>query len=204
MTTRITPEEIALVLIEYQNDFISPGGALHDGVKAEIDRTQMLAHTRDVVAKARQSGMKIVWSPILFAAGHPELGEAPYGVLGVVKGANAFLQGEWGGDQAEGFTPLPGDLVVSGKRGLCAFASTNLEFLLRHSGIRRVALGGFLTDCCVESTMRTAYEHGYDVVTLTDCVATLSRNQHEAAINYTFPMFSRPMTHEEFILESVS
>ncbi len=36
----------------------------------------------------------------------------------------------------------------------CGFASTNLDFILRQRGIQHVALGGFLTNCCVESTMR--------------------------------------------------
>merc|ERR1712224_504519 len=30
------------------------------------------------------------------------------------------------------------------------------------------------TNCCVESTMRTAYEKGFNVVTLIDCTATTS------------------------------
>jgi ureidoacrylate peracid hydrolase len=45
------------------------------------------------------------------------------------------------------------DIVIEGKRGLCGFASTNLDFVLRSRRIRNIALGGFLTNCCVESTM---------------------------------------------------
>ena len=43
--------------------------------------------------------------------------------------------------------------------------TTNLDFILRSKGVTTVALGGFLTNCCVELTMRTAYEKGYEVVT---------------------------------------
>ena len=46
--------------------------------------------------------------------------------------------------------------------------------------------------------MRSAYEKGFDVVTLTDCVAATSQAEHENAIQYDYPMFSRPMTSEEF------
>ncbi|AQS87011.1 isochorismatase hydrolase [Neoasaia chiangmaiensis NBRC 101099] len=201
MTQAVSAAETALVLIEYQNDFISSGGAMHDAVRDEIARTDMLSHTSSAIALARSAGVQIVWAPIEFEPGYPELGNAPYGVLANVKAANAFIKGGWGAAIADQFAPDSADLIVSGKRGLCAFASTNLDFLLRHNGIRRIALGGFLTDCCVESTMRTAYEHGYDVVTLTDCVATLSEAQHDAAINYTYPMFSRPMTHGAFFTE---
>ena len=62
-----------------------------------------------------------------------------------------------------------------------------------------MVLGGFLTNCCVESTMRTAYEHGFEVITLTDCVAGASIAEHENAIKYDYPMFSKPMASTELI-----
>ena len=91
-----------------------------------------------------------------------------------------------------------GDIVLEGKRGLDAFASTNLDFILRSKGIKTVVLGGFLTNCCVESTMRSAYEKGFEVVTLTDCVGATSPEEHANAITYDYPMFSKPMTATEF------
>jgi len=95
--------------------------------------------------------------------------------------------------------PKNGDLVVKGKTGLCGFHSTNLDFLLRQNGIKNLVLGGFLTNCCVESTMRTAYEHGYVVHTLKDCCAATSIEGQEAAFEHTFGMFSIPTTSDEAI-----
>ncbi|MGV1008497.1 MAG: cysteine hydrolase family protein [Dermatophilaceae bacterium] len=69
----------------------------------------------------------------------------------------------------------------------------------RSKGIRTIALGGFLTNCCVESTMRSAYEKGFDVDTLTDCVAATSQEEHENAIAKDYPMFSHPVTSDEFL-----
>jgi len=112
---------------------------------------------------------------------------------------NSYRKGTWGAEIADVMAPQPGDLVVEGKRGLCGFASTNLDFILRSRGIKTVALGGFLTNCCVESTMRTAYEKGYDVVTLKDCTATLSEEEQRLSIEKNYPMFSRVMTHTEFL-----
>merc|ERR1712014_193384 len=60
-----------------------------------------------------------------------------------------------------------------------------------------MGLCGFLTNCCVESTMRTAYEKGFHVVTLTDCTATTSSEGQKAAADPktgTYTMFSQPMT----------
>jgi ureidoacrylate peracid hydrolase len=90
---------------------------------------------------------------------------------------------------------------VEGKRGLCGFTSTNLDFILRSRGITHIALGGFLTNCCVESTMRTGYEKGYNVITLKDCTAALSEEEQRLAVEKNYPMFSRPMSHDEFLSE---
>jgi ureidoacrylate peracid hydrolase len=77
--------------------------------------------------------------------------------------------------------------MLEGKRGLDTFATTNLDFILRARGITTIALGGFLTNCCVESTMRTGYEKGYEVITLSDCVAATSTEEHENAIRFDYP-----------------
>jgi nicotinamidase-related amidase len=47
--------------------------------------------------------------------------------------------------------------------------------------------------------MRTGYEHGFRVITLTDCVAGTSPEEHDNAIAYDFPMFSLPMTSADVI-----
>ena len=49
--------------------------------------------------------------------------------------------------------------------------------------------------------MRTGYEKGYNVVTLKDCTATLSEEEQSLAVDKNYPMFSRPMNHDEFLAE---
>lgn len=112
-----------------------------------------------------------------------------------------FRKGTWAAEIVDVLKPELNDIVVEGKRGLCGFASANLDFILRSWGITNVAPGGFLTNCCVESTMRSRYERGYQVVTLKDCTATLSEEEQRLAVEKNYPMFSRPMEHNEFLAE---
>ncbi len=193
------PRTTAVVLIEFQNDFTSEGGALHGAVKDVMAETGMLDNTKKVVEAARQAGATVIHAPISFKGGYQEITNHPYGILKGVVDSNAFVQGEWGAQIIDDLAPADDDIVVEGKRGLDTFASTNLDFILRSKGLQTVALGGFLTNCCVESTMRSAYERGYEVVTLTDCVAATSSEEHANAITYDYPMFSKPMASEEFI-----
>jgi nicotinamidase-related amidase len=197
----IDPKETAVVLIEYQNDFTSDGGTLHQAVQPVMEKTGMLANTVVTVKKARELGATIVHAPITFTDDYHELTPEPYGILKGVVDSKSFRKGSWGAEIVDELSPQPKDIVIEGKRGLDGFASTNLDFILRSRGIKNVVLGGFLTNCCVESTMRTAYEKGYNVVTLKDCTATLSDEEQKLAVEKNYPMFSRPMNHDEFISE---
>lgn len=197
----MNPKQTALVLIEYQNDFTSDGGTLHPAVKPVMDSTNMLSNTVAAVKQARELGVTIVHAPITFTEDYRELTSQPYGILKGVVDSKSFRKGTWGAEIVDVLKPDSQDIVVEGKRGLCGFASTNLDFILRSRGILNIALGGFLTNCCVESTMRSGYEKGYNVVTLKDCTAALSEEEQRLAVEKNYPMFSRPMNHDEFLAE---
>ena len=195
----LDPATTAVVLIEYQYDFTTEGGALHGAVAEVMGTTDMLAKTKAVVSAARAAGATIMHAPITFVAGYHEISSHPYGILKGVVDGNAFVKDSWGAAIVDDLTPQPSDIVIEGKRGLDTFASTNLDFILRSKGITTIVLGGFLTNCCVESTMRTGYENGYRVVTLTDCTAATSTAEHESAIRFDYPMFSLPVSADDVI-----
>jgi nicotinamidase-related amidase len=198
-TLQLDPARTAVVLIEYQNEFTTEGGVLHGAVAPVMDKTGMLDKTVALVEAARAAGVTIMHAPITFAPGYGELSRHPYGILKGVVDGNAFVKGTWGAAIVDALTPAAGDIVIEGKRGLDTFASTNLDFILRSKGIETVILGGFLTNCCVESTMRSAYENGYRVITLTDCTAATSPEEHDNAIAYDYPMFSLPVESAQVI-----
>lgn len=166
----LDPATTAVVLIEYQNEFSSDGGALHGAVAKVMDKTNMLANTAQVVEAARAAGVTIMHAPITFAAGYNELSRHPYGILKGVVDGSAFVKGTWGAAIVEDLAPQEGDIVIEGKRGLDTFASTNLDF-------------------------------SYQVITLTDCTAATSVPEHENAISYDYPMFSKPMTAAQVVAE---
>ncbi|MFI5048726.1 MAG: cysteine hydrolase [Gaiellales bacterium] len=197
---QVDPRTTAVVLVEYQNDFTTEGGTLHGAVEGVMKQNDMLENSQRVVDAARRAGATILHAPITFAPGYGELGD-PDKVYGILKGvidSNSFVKGTWGAEICDQMAPQEGDIIVEGKRGLDTFATTNIDFILRSRGIETVALSGFLTNCCVESTMRTAYEKGYDVITLTDCTAATSDEEQQSAVTKDYPMFSKPMTGSEF------
>ncbi|MBM7587389.1 nicotinamidase-related amidase [Bacillus pakistanensis] len=72
------------------------------------------------------------------------------------------------------FAPTSSDLVAEERKGISGFAGSNLDQLLRARGIRHVAVADFVTEVCVESTIRDAFDRGYHCTLLSDCTAAHS------------------------------
>jgi len=194
----LDPKKTAILFIEYQNEFTTVKGKLHDGVKDVMGATGMLAKSVEVAKACRAVGAKVMHAAITFSE---DASDNPNKSLGILKGCcdgKLFVRGTWGAEFCEDMSPMAGDIIVEGKRGLDAFPGTTLEAELRANKVENLVLAGFLTNCCVESTMRTAFEKGFNVITLTDCCATTSADGHKAATEGTFGMFSTPMSGADF------
>ena len=166
-----------------------------------MNKTDMIENTKRVVDAARAGGCHRHARADHVRRGLQRDQQAPVRHPQGCRRRQRVREGQLGrGDHRRARTGA-GDIVVEGKRGLDTFASTNLDFMLRSKGITTIALGGFLTNCCVESTMRSGYENGYEVITLNDCVAATSIEEHDNALSYDFPMFSKPMSANDFIGE---
>jgi len=163
--------------------------------------TGMLEKSAALAARARAAGVRVMHVPIMFKADASDNPNRNLGILGGCAADSLFTEGTWNADFHPLMAPVEGDIVIRGKKGLDAFPGTDLEEQLVRNGIETLVLGGFLTNCCVESTMRTAYEKGFNVVTLTDATACTSAEGQAAATGGTFGMFSKPMTVDEFTAE---
>ena len=192
----VVPEKTAVLMIETQNEFASEGGKLYNSVKETMDSNNMVKKTGDLLATARSVGAHVIYAPIVF----DEQTDNPNKNLGILKECHDgryFERGTWGAEIIDSHSPKLGDHIVSGKVGLDSFIGTDLQDHLEKLGVETVIIGGFLTNCCVDSTMRTAYEKGYNVITLVDGTACDSAMQQTATTTGSFKLFSTPMTCKE-------
>mmetsp|Transcript_13520 Transcript_13520/g.32748 ORF Transcript_13520/g.32748 Transcript_13520/m.32748 type:complete len:623 (+) Transcript_13520:236-2104(+) len=193
----VNSSKTAIILVECQNEFCSPGGKLHDDVKGVMNSNGMLNNLSDLTDVARMIGAQVLHAPIIFNA---DMSNNPNNVLGILKDCRdneVFIRDSWGADFVTALAPKAGDCIVKEKCGLDCFPGSNLEQLLTEKGIETVIIGGFLTNCCVESTIRTAYEKGLNVISLIDGTACRSEAEQMMSTTTTFRMFSTPMTCEQ-------
>jgi ureidoacrylate peracid hydrolase len=191
-------KETAVVLIEFQNEFCKEGGKLHGGVKGEIARQNTIPNAAKLAGAARKKGALVIHSPFVFNEKYFE-DHQMQGIVKVVADEDAFREGTWGAEIIDELKPQEGDKVVGGKCTLCGFNNTNLDELLKKGNIKNVVIGGFLTNFCVESTARTAYDKGYGVTIMKDATGSNSEEEQNHAEAKIFPLLGQTLSVDQFL-----
>jgi nicotinamidase-related amidase len=182
----------ALLVVDVQNDFCHP-----DGYFARVGFdvrpcAEAASRIRRVVADARAAGLTVVWT-MSTNADPPVHRLLPLRFRrdDVSRPPDQFVPGSWGWQLVDGLEPRSDELVIRKPR-YDAFLRTSLEDELRALGVDTVVLAGVITNCCVDTTARSAFMRGFDVLVLEDCVATFAdeRDLHEAALRNLSLLFA--------------
>jgi ureidoacrylate peracid hydrolase len=176
----LAPGRTALLLIDMQKDFADPEGGLgQDGTDMTAPQAAVKQASR-LADAARQAGVPCVFVRLIT---RPE-------------DETQFLR-EWkhrrnsddpplcreGTPGAEFVGPQPrgGELVFSKKR-YNAFIGTGLDAHLRGEGIDTLVVAGLTTECCIDSSVREAFERDYHVFVVEDATACYEPGLHRAAL----------------------
>ncbi|WP_414461676.1 cysteine hydrolase family protein [Hyphomicrobium sp. DY-1] len=146
-----TPTSIghsALILIDCQNTY-REGVMQLEGVEPALIECQSL------LSRYRNAGRPVIHIQ------HDAGTGTPYDVRDSI------------GAIADIVAPRDGEPVVV-KNYPSSFEKTNLDDLLKGYGVEEVALVGFMTHVCVNSTARAAFNHGYRATVIGNATATRS------------------------------
>jgi nicotinamidase-related amidase len=92
----------------------------------------------------------------------------------------------------------PDDYIVS-KQRVGAFIGTSLDEILRQRGVTQVFLTGIATSAGVESTARSAFDYGYNVVLVVDAMTDRDAETHRYCVEKAFPRFGETDTTENVL-----
>jgi len=106
-------------------------------------------------------------------------------------------EGDFLGRIIDEFTPHPEDLIVTKYHTMSGFHNTDLDRILRTLHCDTLLFGGAITNLCVESTVRSAFDRGYNCVVLSNCVSSVSEEAQNFAVDVIFPFLGKVCTSEE-------
>lgn len=196
---RMPPERTALIIVDLQNGYVSPGG-YRDLNGRDIGPAKRVVHnTGRLLEAARNRGLTVVflqngWDAKLSNSGGPDspnwhksnplkLMRARPELRGSI-----LTQGSWDYALVDGFTPRENEFVVPKSR-YSGFCGTGLDNLLRGRNIRHLIFTGIATNVCVESTLRDAYHREYFCLLVSDATQQSGPDFVQDAVLYSVETF---------------
>jgi ureidoacrylate peracid hydrolase len=173
---------LALVLIDLQNDFLSPNGAYARGNCINPQAQALPAQVLPLAQAVRGAGGMVVASQFTLwpnAKGEPMISPHLKQMRPFLR-AGDFAPGSWGQACVDRLQPVL-DLTVQ-KVAYSAFFNTQLDWVLRRAGVQQVWVGGIVTNGGVASTVRDAHMRDYDTTVLADGCAAFGDAVHQAAL----------------------
>lgn len=160
----IEPSRTAMIVVDMENDFVAEGAPLETPAARE-----MIPKLRDALATCRDAGIRVIYTTHVHRRDGSDLGL--FGRSRMLRNGEALADGTPGVDIYPDIAPRPDEPVIR-KHRFSAFFGTDLEMILRGSGIDTVIIAGATTENCCHATARDAFFHDYQVVFLSDATAT--------------------------------
>ena len=86
---------------------------------------------------------------------------------------------------------------VVAKNSFDAFVNTGLEERLRGKGVERVVVCGVLTDCCCDTTAKSAFNRGFETLLVGDACGAASKMFQEKSLQVFGKYYDRVVDTEE-------
>jgi nicotinamidase-related amidase len=179
----VDPSRTALVVVDMQNDFVKEGGTL---VIPDAEAT--IPTIKDLLALARGSGMKVVFTQDTHNEGDPEWEIWPEHVR----------EGSWGWQIVDELRPLEDELVVRKVR-YDAFYGTHLDHFLRTWDVNSLILCGTVANICVHYTAASAALRWFKVIIPKDATSALEPFDLESSLRQASFLFNGKITQSRAI-----
>ncbi len=183
----------ALMVMDMQNDLLDEkGGSAAFGIWKQVREMKTVENIGKAIEKARKAGVPLIYIQTFFR--HELLPDS--GFARSLKESGSFKRGTPGAQIIDELAPQPQDYVVE-KHSMNAFYNTELEDVLKGLRCDTLIFTGVATNFCIETTVRSASDRGYNTVVLSDCVATISEDAQSFPINMIFPMLGEVTTADK-------
>jgi nicotinamidase-related amidase len=195
--TRIRPfdaRRTCLLLVDAQNYTWNPEVTRQWPYFDAQVRDVVLPNLRRLIDAFRGAGAEVMYTVIENLTKDGRDRSLDYKICGYFVG-----KGSWEAKVVDALAPDDDEIVLP-KTSSGVFNSTNIEYLLRNIGIDTLVVTGFLTDQCVDITVRDAADRGFYPICVSDACATHTQVRHDNALS-AFKGYCRTMTTAKLLTE---
>eukprot|EP00536_Pseudo-nitzschia_multiseries_P018744 jgi/Psemu1/293632/fgenesh1_pg.3036_\ len=179
----------AILLLDFQNEYVKKGGKLHHDVGETINSTGVLRNVPRLVEHARKMGALIIYSPVVMKeTGRfnevKDEGSDSSLTEDYEKLEGLFTEGTWNCEIIHEVQPRNDDIILTDRNDFSAFGGTKLLSCLKENNVHHFFVAGFLTDVCVYQTSMDAAIQLPDMITyvVSDGCAANTMDDHNTAL----------------------
>jgi nicotinamidase-related amidase len=183
-------DRTALLVMDYQVGILA---RLDAGAKPLLERAAR------VLAAARAAALPIIFVKVCFRPSYPEIADRNR-MFAELRKSGRLTHGTPDTEIHASVAPQKSDVVVM-KRRVSAFASSDLEVVLRARQIETLVLMGVATSGVVLSTVRQAADADYGLIVLADGCADRDAEVHRCLMEKVFPRQADVMTVDAFVAQ---
>jgi len=193
----------ALLVIDMQNGFVSRGGS-YDLMGLNISKySDVVPSLKQLIGFCRKVKIPIFYSQAVREESGIDLLTRSHRILPKsreerIKRRPICIRGSWDAEIVEELKPNFDDHVVI-KRRDSVFQDTEVEVWLRSLGIDSIIFAGIDTSICVESSLRDAFNHGYDIILISDATSSNNLNHYNSTLDNIRNYYGLVMNLDEFI-----
>ena len=193
----------ALLIIDMQNGFVSKGGS-YDLMGLNVSKYREVVPTLKLLLEfCRKIKIPIFYSQAVREESGIDLLTRSHRILPKsreerIKRRPICIRGSWDAEIVDELKPRLDDHVVI-KRRDSVFQDTEVEVWLRSLGIDSLIFSGIDTSICVESSLRDAFNHGYDIVLISDATASNNLDHYNSTLDNIRNYYGLVMHLDELI-----
>ncbi len=173
----LDPARSCLLVVDVQNRTFNDAVRAREPYFHARAADVVIPNLQRLIAACRETGAEVIYTVMenLTADGRDR--SLDYKLSGFF-----IAKGSWEAQVIDAIAPGADEIVLP-KTSSSLFNSTNIDYLLRNIGLDTLAVTGFLTDQCVDHTIRDAADRGFYPVCIEDACATYSRERHAQALS---------------------
>lgn len=187
MSSKLNLDKTGVLIIDPQNDFLSEGGVVWDLVGKGVKETKVVEHLVQLKNAAKEAGVPVFYSPHYYTDDEFKTWKHLNPIDKLMFERKMFRKGSKGAEFHPQLQPDENTVVLAPHKGLSNFWTGDTNIQLRQRGIQTIILAGMSANLCVESHLRDAAEHGFDVIAVRDATTGAGPEATQAAYtNYGF------------------
>ncbi len=196
-----TAFNFGLVVIDMQNGFVSKDGS-YDHLGMNIKEYQrIIPKIKELITFCRDKKIPIFYTEAVREASGVDLLTRFHRLLPLAREERLkvpiTVRGTWDAQTIDEIKPVDNDLIVI-KRRDGAFQDTELRVWLQSEGINTLVFCGIDTSICVETSLREAFNIGYDVILVSDCTASGNKRHYETTLERVRDYYGLVLDTERF------